>query len=262
MSSAQHEQAARFFDSVSGTYKDKYKERDPFHHYFFNERLEKAVRDLDLHDADVLDIGSGTGDLYDHLVRRFPAMRFHATDVSAGMLAQSTVPAGRKYHGHAYDHPFQVRSFDAVFMLGVTTYLTPEELEKNLAFIARSLKPEGRVIITFSNAHALDTWLRDLARGPLRLFGGQGRVLSSGLGSWTYGHRAVRRIMERHFALERTDLLNHTVFPFNLLLRGASLALARRLSRLRGNPAWLRWLSSSRAACETSGRCGRARCWA
>ena len=169
MPSAQHEQAARFFDSVSGTYKDKYKERDPFHHYFFNERLEKAVRDLDLHDADVLDIGSGTGDLYDHLVRRFPAMRFHATDVSAGMLAQSTVPAGRKYHGHAYDHPFQVRSFDAVFMLGVTTYLTPEELEKNLAFSARSLQLEGRGSITFSNAPALDTRRRGGSRCAARV---------------------------------------------------------------------------------------------
>lgn len=244
MATTQHEQAARFFDSVSGTYKDKYKKRDPFHHYFFNERLEKAVQGLDLRDADVLDIGSGTGDLYDHLIARSPAMRFHATDVSAGMLAQSAVPSERKYHGHAYDHPFPVKRFDAVFMLGVTTYLAPEELEKNLAFIARSLKPGGHAIITFSNAHALDTWLRDLARGPMRLLGAKGRVLSSGLGSWTYGYRAVRRLMGRHFTLERVDLLNHTVFPFNLLLRGPSLALARRLSRIPGNAAWLRWLSS------------------
>lgn len=244
MSSAQHEQAARFFDSVSGTYKDKYKDRSPFHHYFFNERLEKATRDLDLSDADVLDIGSGTGDLYDHLVQRFPAMRFHATDVSAGMLAQSAVPAERKFTGHAYDHPFATGSFDVVFMLGVTTYLTPEELDKNLSFIARSLKPGGQAVITFTNAHALDTWMRALARGPMALFGKRGNVLSSGLKLWMYGNGQVRRLLGRYFHLERMDLLNHTVFPFNLLVPGASLALARRLARTGGSPAWLRWLSS------------------
>ncbi|MBL0046369.1 MAG: class I SAM-dependent methyltransferase [Flavobacteriales bacterium] len=241
---AQHEQAARFFDEVSGTYKDKYKDRSPFHRYFFNERLEKATRGFDLSDADVLDIGSGTGDLYEHLVARFPRMRFHATDVSAGMLAQSPVPAERKYVGHAYEHSFPVKRFDAVFMLGVTTYLTPEELEKNLAFIADSLKPGGHAIITFTNAHALDSWTRNLARGPMSWFARKGNVLSSGLKLWMYGCGDVQRIMGRHFRIERLDVLNHTVFPFNLLLQGLSLRLARRLSRLEAMPAWLRWLSS------------------
>lgn len=241
---AQHEHAARFFDSVSGTYKDKYKDRSPFHHYFFNERLEKATRDLDLSNADVLDIGSGTGDLFDHLVQRFPAIRFHATDVSAGMLAQSAVPAERKYTGHAYEHPFTTRAFDAIFMLGVTTYLNPDELEKNLSFIAQSLKPGGVAVITFTNKHALDTWMRALARGPMGLFGKKGNVLSSGLKLWMYGNSEVRTIMGKHFRIERMDVLNHTVFPFNLLLSSPSLGLARKLSRVQGSPAWLRWLSS------------------
>ncbi len=241
---AQHEHAARFFDSVSGTYKDKYKDRSAFHHYFFNERLEKATRGLDLSGADVLDIGSGTGDLYDHLIERFPGMRFHATDVSAGMLAQSAVPEGRKYVGHAYAHTFPVRSFDVVFMLGVTTYLSPEELEKNLAFIARSLKPGGKVIITFTNSHSLDTWNRVLARIPLRVLGKKGTVLSSGLKVWLHSSREIKALMGRHFAYERLDALNHTVFPFNVLLPGLSLRLARRLAQVQGSPAWLRWLSS------------------
>ncbi|HNA34562.1 MAG TPA: hypothetical protein PL106_15645, partial [Flavobacteriales bacterium] len=54
----------------------------------------------------------------------------------------------------------------------------------------------------------------------------------------------AQRIMKRHFNVERIDLLNHTVFPFNQLLSGPSLALARRLSRRVENAAWLRWLSS------------------
>ena len=105
----QHEQAARFFDSVSGTYRDKYEHQSPFHRYYFNERMDKATRGLDLTNADVLDVGSGTGNLYDHLITRFPRIRFFATDVSAGMLAQSRVPQERKHVGHAYDHTFPTR---------------------------------------------------------------------------------------------------------------------------------------------------------
>ena len=240
----QHEEAARFFDAVSGTYRDKYKDASPFHRYYFNERLWKATRDLDLAGKDVLDVGSGTGDLYDRLISRFPTMRFFATDVSAGMLAQSPVPAERKYTGHAYDHPFAQRSFDAVFMLGVTTYLSPEELEKNLAFIARSLKPGGTAIISFTNKHGLDTLVREALRPVMRVFGGKGKVLSSGLRTRNYSKSEAQDALRRHFVIDRIDVHNHTVFPFGLLLPGPSIALAERLARKRAVPAWLRLLSS------------------
>lgn len=242
--SAQHEHAARFFDGVSGTYRDKYTRRSAFHHYFFNERLQKATRGLDPANADVLDIGSGTGNLFDFLAERSPGMRFHATDVSAGMLEQSRVPADNKFAGHAYDHPFATHSFDAIFMLGVTTYLSPSELEKNLGFMVRSLKPKGVVVITFSNKHGLDTWMRALLRWPMRLLGRKDRVLGSGLKLHTYSHGEVRSLMERHFTIVRSEGLNHTVFPFNLLVPFLAIPLARLLSRVDGAPTWLRWLSS------------------
>ena len=242
-SGTQHEQAARFFDGVSGTYRDKYTRASAFHHYFFSERIDKATRDLDLSNADVLDIGSGTGNLYDDLIKRFPAVRFFATDVSAGMLLQSPVPADRKFTGHAYDHTFGTRAFNAIFMLGVTTYLSPEELEKNLAFIASSLKPGGKAVITFSNAHALDTWMRAVARWPLSLLGRKDKVLASGLELRTYSISEVRRIIAPHLSISRVDLLNHTVFPFNILMQGIAVAIAKRLD-LYGSGMVMRGLSS------------------
>lgn len=243
-SSQQHEEAARFFDRVSSTYRDKYADQSPFHRYYFNERLEKATRGLDLHGKDVLDIGSGTGNLFDHLIERFPDMRFFATDVSAGMLAQSRVPDERQSLGHAYEHTFPVRTFDAIFLLGVTTYLSPDELEKNLAFIARSLKPGGVAVITFTNKHGLDTLLRELVRLPMRLFGSKERVLSSGLRTRNYAIGEVRRLLAPHLRIVREDVHNHTVFPFGALLPGPSIAWARRLARRPSTPAWLRFLSS------------------
>ncbi len=244
MSAQQHEQAARFFDRVSGTYRDKYAHQSRFHRYYFNERMEKATRGLDLANADVLDIGGGTGNLFDHLVERFPAMRFFATDVSAGMLAQSRVPKDHQYTGHAYDHPFTTRSFDAIFMLGVTTYLSPEELEKNLVFIARSLKPGGQAIISFTNKHGLDTLVRETLRTPMRWFGSKKKVLSSGLRTRNYSLAEVRRVLAAHLRITQVDVHNHTVFPLGLLLPGLSIAMARKLARMKSTPAWLRFLSS------------------
>lgn len=240
----QHEEAARFFDAVSGTYRNKYKNASPFHRYYFNERLWKATRELDLAGKDVLDVGSGTGDLYDHLIGRFPDVRFYATDISAGMLAQSPVPEAHKYTGDAYDHPFAQRAFDVIFMLGVTTYLSSEELERNLAFIARSLKPGGTAIISFTNKHGLDTIVREALRPLMRLTGGKGRVLSSGLRTRNYSLSEARRALAPHFEEARLDVHNHTVFPFGLLLPSISIGLAERLARKRSVPAWLRFLSS------------------
>lgn len=229
---------------MSPGYRDKYGTRSPFHHYFFNERLEKATRGLDLTDRDVLDIGAGTGNLYDHLVVRFPTMRFHATDVSAGMLAQSRIPEERRFVGHAYDQQLPERRFHAIFMLGVTTYMDPAELDRNLAFIADSLTPDGIAVITFSNRWSLDTGMRRLLRLPLSWFGRKDKVLASGLRTRVYGLGEVERLLARHLHTTRVDLLNHTVFPFNLLLPGPALAVARWLARREGAPLWLRWLSS------------------
>lgn len=235
---------ARFFDRLAPEYGERYEGKDRFHEHFFQERTEKAVRGLDLSGRDVLDIGSGTGDLYARLIIRFPDMRFLATDISAAMLAHSKVPPAQRLLGHLYELDLGDRRFHAIFMLGVSTYMDRPELEKNLEFAARHLAPGGTFTATFTNKHALDTWARAAARKPLRLFGGGGHVLTSGLPIHSYGFKETRSLLARHFILKEWDLLNHTVFPFNRLLPGMSIRLARVLSSLKAPPAWLRFLSS------------------
>ncbi|MCC7502544.1 MAG: class I SAM-dependent methyltransferase [Flavobacteriales bacterium] len=236
--------AARFFDRTSGNYREKYTRSSPFHHYYFNERLDKATRGLELSDKNVLDIGSGTGNLYDHLLPRFPGVRFFATDVSAGMLSQSLVPEADRFVGSAYDHQFAQRTFDAVFMLGVTTYMDAAELERNLAFIARSLNLGGQAIITFTHSGGLDTWMRWLLKLPLRLFGSRDKVLSSGVRTRTYGVDEANKALASHLKIDRLEFHNHTVFPFGLLLPGLSIALAHRIDRLSTTNPLHRLLSS------------------
>lgn len=234
----------RFFDRLAPKYGARYQGKERFHDHFFQERSAKAVRGLDLTDRDVLDIGSGTGDLYAQLIKQFPDMRFLATDVSAGMLANSKVPPSQRLLGHVYDQDFGSRRFHAIFMLGVTTYMSRKELEKNLDFAAQHLAPGGTFTATFTNKHALDTWSRALARQPLRLLGHGDHVLTSGLRIHSYGFGEVRSLVERHFIVKNWDLLNHTVFPMNRLLPGLSVRLARCLSGRKGTAAWLRSLSS------------------
>ncbi len=234
----------RFFDRLAPEYGERYDGKERFHDHFFQERREKAVRGLDLADRDVLDIGSGTGDLYAKLITRFPDMRFLAADISAGMLARSKVPVGQRILGHAYDHDFGDRRFHAIFMLGVSTYMDRQELEKNLAFAARHLAPGGTFTATFTNKHALDSWTRSLSRLPLRLFREGGHVLTSGLRIHSYGFREASALVEHHFTIKGWDLLNHTVFPMNRLLPRLSVRLARSLAGRKGTAMWLRFLSS------------------
>lgn len=239
------EDPASFFDRLGPSYGSRYQGTDRFHRYYFHERMEKAVRGLDLRNGNVLDIGSGTGDLYGVLSARFPGMRFLASDVSAGMLEHSLVPPAQRLLGRIYEHDLGTARFDAIFMLGVSTYMDRDELEKNLAFAAAHLAPTGNFIITYTNAHALDTWLRALAKGLLgRRAGPGGNVLSSGMKIHRYSHASIKALMEPRFRITGWDALNHTVFPFNRLLPGPSVATAKYFSRLGGAPAWLRFLSS------------------
>ncbi|MCO5274111.1 MAG: class I SAM-dependent methyltransferase [Flavobacteriales bacterium] len=233
-----------FFDRISAGYGSRYQGQDRFHRYYFQERMNKAVDGLDLADCNVLDIGSGTGDLYDQLITRFPSMQFLATDVSAGMLAHSNVPQAQQYIGPVYEHNLGPVRFHAIFMLGVTTYMGRDELEKNLDFIARHLHPDGRFIATFTNRSSLDSWMRSLAQHFVKPDPAGRNVLSSGLQIHKYTYPAIRAMLEPKFRIMRWDALNHTIFPFNRLLPGLSIRAARQLGRTQGVPGWLRFLSS------------------
>jgi len=51
--------------------------------------------------------------------------------------------------GHQYNFPYDPHFFDFVFLTSVFTHMLPDELENYLKEIARVLKPEGKVVITF-----------------------------------------------------------------------------------------------------------------
>lgn len=235
----------QFFDDLAPSYGERYAGKPGFHDYYFGERLAKAMEGLQLDGRHVLDIGSGTGDLYAALQPRFPGMYYLASDVSPRMLEHSKVPPGQRMVGHIYDQDIGDRRFDAIFMLGVTTYMEPTELERNLEWVARHLGPSGLFIVTFTNRHAVDSWVRRLCKPMLNAgSAGKGNVLTSGLRIHQYAHGDIRDLLEARFRITRWDALNHTIFPFNRLFPFLSIRVSRSLASVPGAPWWLRPFSS------------------
>ncbi|MFO5494278.1 MAG: class I SAM-dependent methyltransferase [Cuspidothrix sp.] len=107
--------------------------------------------------ANVLDLGCGTGRLLDRLATQFPEIRATGLDLSSQMLR---VARQNNHHrprliyieGNAENLPFAEGQFDAVFnTISFLHYPQPEQVLKE---VARVLSPGGRfylVDITFNN---------------------------------------------------------------------------------------------------------------
>ena len=240
----QKAQVRDFFDRISGGYRDKYKAETDFHHYFFNQRLEAATAGIDFTNATILDIGAGTGNLYDYLTARFSGINFYATDISAKMLEQSRIAPANQFVGNVYDIEFPVAKFDFIFMLGVTTYLEAEEMNKVIDFIERSLTDDGRAIITFTNRFSFDNFTRSTAKTFAKLMRFKNSVLAQSFAIHTYNLPAVNRLPDNKLQVERVAFLNQTVFPFNMLLPKASVQIARGIEKRAKAHSLLSLLSS------------------
>ncbi len=118
----------------------------------------------------VLDVGSGTGRMALPLTTYLKGGSYEGIDIVAPSVewCQKTYtprqanfrfhfsdiynkeynPAG-KYKASEYKFPFESASFDFVFLTSVFTHLLPPDMENYLSEIARVLKNDGRVFITY-----------------------------------------------------------------------------------------------------------------
>jgi ubiquinone/menaquinone biosynthesis C-methylase UbiE len=152
--------AKDFFNTISGSYKHKYSEKDIFHYYFFTERLEKTTSGLELDNKKILDVGAGTGDLYDYICNKSNVAAYTATDVASGMLGNSNIPKERQMLGEVTSLALPLTDYDYVFMLGVTTYLTIDQMKSHLLYFKKVINEnQGTLIITFTNSRGFDNFL-------------------------------------------------------------------------------------------------------
>ncbi|HEX8368211.1 MAG TPA: class I SAM-dependent methyltransferase [Pyrinomonadaceae bacterium] len=226
----QTEKVRDFFDVVSEEYRGKYEKRRIFHNYFFNQRLEQATGGLDFAGKTILDIGAGTGNLYDYIVAKDDSVDFYACDISAKMLEQSNIPADHRFVGKCYELDFPPQKFDYIFMLGVTTYLSADEMEKTAEFIYRKLADDGLAIITFTNRQGFDTITRTLSKNVIKLFKLKNKVISQSFRIYTYSINQVKNLYQGKLRMNEVRFINQTIFPFCYVFPKLSVNLALRLA--------------------------------
>jgi len=223
------EQVKEFFNSHSKDYRKKYHQKDIFYEYFFYERLDEATNELDFTDKSILDVGAGTGPLYDYLLEKdLDLKNYRATDISDEMLGQSKIPKENYYIGDLLEMNFE-ESFDLVFMLGVTTYMDHETIEKSFSKIATVLKPNGKLIVTFTNRKSIDIITRSFLKPIAKIFSGKNTILSQGFSTWYYTTGEINKMVDASLKIQKIKGLNHTFFPFSRLLPKFSVYLGKRL---------------------------------
>jgi SAM-dependent methyltransferase len=245
MNKSSSSNAKDFFNSISKNYKKKYANHNQFHFYFFNERLQKATKGLLLNGKKVLDVGAGTGDLYDHISKQYSKTEYCATDVAAGMLENSLIPSSSRYLGAIPHLELPHKNFDFIFMLGVSTYLTPHEMNEHLNYFAHHVElNSGQVVITFTNKYSLDNLFRTLLKPVISILRNKDTVLSQNIliQKYTY-NEAIDLFTKAGFKVRNVEWLNHTIFPFNLIFKKPSISLAIMIDRF-SNQTFLSLLSS------------------
>jgi len=237
--------AKDFFNSISSSYKHKYSEKDIFHYYFFTERLEKTTYNLNLDQKKILDVGAGTGDLYDYICHKATVAAYTATDVANGMLSNSNIPKERQMLGEVTSLKLPFTDYDYVFMLGVTTYLTIDEMKNHLVYFKQVInKKEGTLIITFTNSKGFDNFFRTLFKPLLTLIPNKKNVLSQKILIQKYSLSQAKSMFEElGYTVESVSWLNHTVFPLNLIFKQASVFLAKKMDGIEAG--WFQSLFSS-----------------
>ena len=244
MSTASSKEVRDFFDRIAPQYRDRYTGGDAFHEYFFGERLSEATRDLDVRGRRILDVGAGTGKLYDHLLLIDPNIDYYANDVSSAMLENSNIPPQRRFAGQVQDLDLKDLDFDLIFMLGVTTYQNDEDLTSTLRHLRDLIRPGGKLVITFTNPNSIDWLSRRFIKAVGRVFIPKGKVLAQSFQINPRGmNEAMALVRNMGFRLEKMTFLNHTIFPVNQLLKRPSSAVARKIHAL-GNTSAKEWLSS------------------
>jgi SAM-dependent methyltransferase len=143
------------------------------------------------------------------------------------MLSQSSIPASRAFVGKATDIRFPVDKFDFIFLLGVTTYQTPVELNDTFQFIQRRLAPDGTAVLSFTNGSSIDYVFRN-SRTPIH----QPERHRSSFTIYAYHHGTVADVSAGYnLHLMRLVYLNYTFSPFNTLLPRSSVLLSKWLRR-------------------------------
>jgi cyclopropane fatty-acyl-phospholipid synthase-like methyltransferase len=125
------------------------------------ERLQEAMAfaGFELRDgAAALDFGCGCGRTLLWLVREFPGVRWHGSDVDAESIAwcRSSLPGGVfSVNAPLPPLPYSDASFDLIYGVSVFTHLSAQHQQAWLPELRRILRPGGLLLLSF---HSKNVW--------------------------------------------------------------------------------------------------------
>ncbi|MGO9605605.1 MAG: class I SAM-dependent methyltransferase [Candidatus Binataceae bacterium] len=133
-----------------------------------------------------------------NITTRFPNFKFQLADVYNSVYNPRGV-----YQAKDYKFPYPDRFFDFTFLTSVFTHMLPQDLEHYSREILRTLKPDGRAVITFFILNEESEQL--MMKQPNKLSfphsypGGQVRVaeLSNPEAVVAYSEAMVHQVLER-----------------------------------------------------------------
>jgi ubiquinone/menaquinone biosynthesis C-methylase UbiE len=139
----------RIYDLVAGVY--------PISSKLFHAEAHKVALSLaGLNDGmRVLEVATGSGEMFRHLARRNPRGLTCGVDLSPNMAAKTQREArrripGTRMHCQAVDAsrmPFRDSSFDAVVSCYLLELLDAEDLVRTIDEMQRVLRPRGRLVL-------------------------------------------------------------------------------------------------------------------
>jgi ubiquinone/menaquinone biosynthesis C-methylase UbiE len=224
MKNRQKEKVKQYFDKIADTYSQRFSENKIFHQNFFRQRLNLATKNLELKNKKILDIGAGTGSLYDYLMEKKIPIEYFATDISASMLAQSSIPHSRQFVGDLEEIDFLGEKFDFIFLLGVTSYFEENEFVKILDLINNHLSQNGCLIVSFTNKTSIDFRFRRVLKPFFKLI--KKGLLSQDFSIKAYPISRVSLLLEPFYKDPTIVYFNFTCTPFNQLFSKLSIRIS------------------------------------
>ncbi|MDO9461336.1 MAG: hypothetical protein Q7N95_14670 [Alphaproteobacteria bacterium] len=246
---------ADFFNSIASTYNFKYdKQKNSFLAHFFEERLKAAVQNARQPMGIVLDIGAGTGQLYNYLIdKKISFDDFWAVDISSSMLNNSSIPEDRRIVGTVNSSVLSPLSgtIEQFFMLGVTTYMSIPDIQEALRRIQELADRDAELSITFTNNRSVESRLQRLIASALKMSKRVNRdwsnryVASQTFDRTTLCESEMRSLLSPHGEIVEVNYQNQTFTPLNRIAPKFSICVERQIQKVFGsNPRMMAAFSS------------------
>lgn len=219
-----------FFDQIADNYSSRYKSQQPYHFYLFQERLAQATKNIVPDNKKILDIGAGTGPLYDWLKAAGNNFSYHACDISRKMLEQSNIPSGNYEALDFEKSSYRYQQYDHIFALGLTSYLKPDTLKLYLELIGKCLSPEGQAIISFTNKRGAEWYFYRMIHPLAKALGLSRKLAGQAFSTHAYLPEEIKAVLPQYLNVQEIRWLSPSIPLISRLFPQAGIPLAKKIA--------------------------------